>query len=388
MKLNKRPIILYNRPILFALLGLMILGAIMVTSSSIALFDQKPYFYAKKETFYLIAALICFFIVLSIPIQFWFKYNWYFLLISVSLLILVLLIGPKVNGAKRWIPLVFFNIQPTEIAKLAFFCYLTSYIAKRYKEVRTSIYEAYVKPIFFVFLPIALLIAFEPDLGNVIVLLAVMLSLFFISGANVYVLLSTFSLALITILALIYFVSYRLARAAIFLNPWSDPTNKGYQLVNSFMAIGNGGFLGKGLGNSTLKLNYLPEAHTDFIFSILAEELGYIGVLLLIFLLSVIVYQAFKISNNYISKASEQQRLHQNITNKPVVLLLFSGYLAFAIGCWIAIQSLINFFVTSGLIPPKGLTLPFISYGGSSLVIMSISIALLLRIDYEYRELR
>lgn len=382
---NRTP---YNRVLFFALIALMLFGVIMVTSSSITLLDQKPYFYAQKEITYLIVALICFFIVLSIPVQFWFHYNWLFLLITIVLLVLVFFVGPKINGARRWIPFILFNFQPAELAKFTFFCYLASYLARRYKEVRLSIYEAYIKPVCIIFLPIAALIVFEPDLGTVIVLVVVMLALFFISGANIYVLLGTLSLVVLTAVALIVFVSYRFERMAVFLDPWSDPMNKGYQLINSFMAIGNGGFFGKGLGNSTLKLNYLPEAHTDFIFSILAEELGYVGVLLLLCLFIIMVFQALKISRSFILYADKQQHMPQILSNDSVVVSLFSGYLAFAIGIWVGIQSLINLFVATGLAPPKGLTLPFISYGGSSLIVMSISIALLLRIDYEYKELR
>lgn len=388
MKNHSKSPSLYNYPLFFAMLGLMIFGAIMVASSSIALVDQKPYLYAKTELMHLSFAFILFLVVLSVPIKFWFQYNWILLFTTIFLLMLVFWVGPKINGAKRWIPFLFVNFQPAELAKLTFFCYLAGYMAKRYKKVRYSIYEAYVKPIFFVFLPIVTLIAYEPDLGNVIVIFIVMFAVFFIAGANLYVLLGVLSLGVFAAASLIYFVSYRLERVAIFLNPWSDPSNAGYQLINSFMAIGNGGFWGKGLGNSTLKLNYLPEAHTDFIFSIVAEELGYVGVSLLILLFFVLVFQAFKISRLCLFQADKQQRNTQFAANNPIVLSLFSGYLSFAIGMWVAIQSLFNFFVTSGLAPTKGLTLPFISYGGSSLIIMTIAIALLLRIDYEYRQLR
>lgn len=377
----------YNYLLFFTIIGLMILGAIMITSSSISIIEGKPYYFAEKEAYHLCFALILFCITLCIPIQIWFKYNFVLLALTVLLLAAVFFVSKPINGASRWIPLGFFNFQPSELAKLAFFGYLAAYMAKRYKKVRWSIKEAYIKPLLILFI-LAGLILKQPDLGTMIVITCVMFALILISGANFVVFTVMFLGFVCAGGALIYFVAYRFVRLIAFLDPWQDPQNSGYQLVNSLMAIGNGGFWGNGLGNSTLKLDYLPEHHTDFIFSILSEELGYAGVLLTVFLFVVFVYQSFKISRSLNYRALQQEERTQLSTESGVVYSLFASYFAFEIGMWVAIQALINFFVTAGLFPTKGLTLPFISYGGSSLLIMAIASAILLRIDYEARNWR
>lgn len=359
--------ILYDRSLLWTILGLISFGIVMVTSASMPISESRPFFYTQRELIQLGLALLIMLISLYIPIYRWKQMSAFLLLATIIMLIAVLFVGSSIKGASRWIPLGVFNFQPAELAKLSLFCYLASYLTRKSSEVQNSFW-GFVKPMS-VMAVLSFLLLKQPDLGTVIVLFTVTLGILFIAGAKLWQFICILGAGIFSVVLLILFEPYRLTRFTTFLDPWKDPTGSGYQLTSSLMAIGNGGFWGQGLGNSIRKLGYLPEAHTDFIFSIIAEELGYIGVIAILILLFFLTFKALAIGFRSLSIDS-----------------LFSGYLACQIGIWFGFQTFVNIGVTSGLLPTKGLTLPFVSYGGSSLIVMSIAVALLLRIDFEFRE--
>ncbi|QIQ20971.1 cell division protein FtsW [Zophobihabitans entericus] len=359
----------YDSSLLWCVIGLMSVGFIMVTSASMSIIDFRPFFYAQRELINLGLAVVLMMITFMIPVGRWQQGSGVLLLITVLMLVAVLFTGATIKGASRWIPLGVFNFQPAELAKLALFCYLASYLARKSDEVQRSLW-AFLKPMT-VMLVLSVLLLRQPDLGTVIVMFTVTLGILFIAGARLWQFAAIVLSGLSSVILLIIFEPYRIKRVLSYLDPWQDQMGAGYQLTSSLMAIGNGGLFGQGLGNSVRKLGYLPEAHTDFIFSVIAEELGYVGVIGLIALLFFLSLKAMSIGYRALNAG-----------------LQFSGYLACQIGLWFGFQSFVNVGVTSGMLPTKGLTLPFISYGGSSLLIMSVAIAILLRIDFEYRQLQ
>lgn len=359
----------YDSALLWSVIGLMLVGFVMVTSASISISDSRPFFYTQRELIQLGLAVALMVLTLYIPVDSWRQGSGFLLLVTIILLIIVLGIGSSVKGAARWIPLGLFNFQPAELSKLTLFCFLASYLTRKTGEVQRSV-KGFLKPMGVVLVLSALLLR-QPDMGTAIVLFVVSLGILFIAGAKLWQFIALVLSGLGGAILLIIFEPYRLARVLTFTDPWSDPTGSGYQLTSSLMAIGNGGLLGQGLGNSVRKLGYLPEAHTDFIFSIISEELGYIGVLLVLMLLFFLAFKALSIGYKALNEG-----------------LQFQGYLACEIGLWFGFQTFVNVGVTSGMLPTKGLTLPFISYGGSSLIVMSVAVAILLRIDYEFRQIQ
>ncbi|WGL97667.1 cell division protein FtsW [Arsenophonus sp. aPb] len=361
--------ILYDRTLVWLTLGLAIIGFIMVTSASMPVgqrLTQDPFFFAKRDVIYLILSFALALLVLNMPMVWWEKYNFLLLITALILLLVVLVAGSSVNGASRWINTGIVRIQPAEIAKLALFCYVSSYLVRKTDEVRTR-FLGFIKPMCILIL-MAILLLLQPDLGTVIVLVVTTLALLFLAGARLAPFIIGIVICAVGVIGLIYFEPYRLRRITSFLNPWADPFGSGYQLTQSLMAFGRGELWGQGLGNSIQKLEYLPEAHTDFIFSVLAEELGYIGVVLVLLMLFFVAFRSMMIG-----KRALDAKQH------------FSGYLACSIGIWFTFQALVNVGAAAGMLPTKGLTLPLISYGGSSLLIMFIAIAILLRIDFETR---
>lgn len=361
--------ILYDRTLVWLTIGLAIIGFIMVTSASMPVgqrLTQDPFFFAKRDVIYLALSFVLALSVLNMPMIWWEKYNFLLLIIALILLLVVLVAGSSVNGASRWINTGIVRIQPAEIAKLALFCYVSSYLVRKTDEVRTR-FLGFIKPMCILIL-MAILLLLQPDLGTVIVLVVTTLALLFLAGARLAPFIIGIVICAVGVIGLIYFEPYRLRRITSFLNPWADPFGSGYQLTQSLMAFGRGELWGQGLGNSIQKLEYLPEAHTDFIFSVLAEELGYIGVVLVLLMLFFVAFRSMMIG-----KRALDAKQH------------FSGYLACSIGIWFTFQALVNVGAAAGMLPTKGLTLPLISYGGSSLLIMFIAIAILLRIDFETR---
>ncbi|XBC42542.1 MAG: putative lipid II flippase FtsW [Buchnera aphidicola (Meitanaphis elongallis)] len=346
---------------------LLLIGLVMITSSSMPTASHiygDLFFFTKKQILYLIIALFLMNIFLQIPIFFWKKHNIKIFLISIIMLLLVLVIGVPINGSFRWIKISFIHIQPAEFSKLAVFCYLSSYLSRKRFEIINS-FLGFMKLIRIICI-ISILLLIEPDLGTVTIYIITTLSLLFIIGIQIWKFIPIILISMSIIITLIIITPYRNERILSFWNPWKDPFGTGYQITQSLMALGRGNLFGTGLGHSIQKLEYLPEAHTDFIFSIIGEELGYVGSCITLFIILFISLRALRIG---------KQAIQNNDT--------FSGYFAFSIGIWLTSQTLINIGTTVGILPTKGLTLPLISYGGSSLIIISISIAILLRIDFE-----
>ncbi|EGA69941.1 cell division protein FtsW [Vibrio sinaloensis DSM 21326] len=364
------PDALYDRQLVWISLGLMLTGLVMVTSASFPISSRltdQPFHFMFRHAIFLFLALGVASVVIQIPLEKWLRFSMALLLVSVGLLFVVLVAGKSVNGASRWIPLGLFNLQPAEVAKLSLFIFMSGYLVRKSDEVRSSFFGGFIKPII-VFATLAVLLLLQPDLGTVVVMLVTLFGMLFIAGAKITQFLALMVVGLASVAALIYFEPYRWRRVTSFADPWEDPFGSGYQLTQSLMAFGRGEWFGQGLGNSIQKLEYLPEAHTDFVFAVLAEELGFVGVVLALVLIFSLVIKAILIGR----KAFEHEQV-------------FGGYLAFAIGIWFAFQTLINVGAAAGMVPTKGLTLPLISYGGSSLIVMSVAVSILLRIDHECR---
>jgi len=364
------PQALFDRQLVWISLSLMLIGLVMVTSASFPIsyrLTDQPFHFMFRHAIFLILALITSSIVIQIPLERWMKMSTLMLIVSVVLLVIVLAVGRSVNGASRWIPFGLFNLQPAEVAKLSLFIYMSGYLLRKQDEVRQTFFGGFMKPIM-VFALLAILLLSQPDLGTVVVMLVTLFGMLFIAGAKLSQFIALMVTGIFTIIGLILAEPYRIRRVTSFLDPWEDPFGSGYQLTQSLMAFGRGQLFGQGLGNSIQKLEYLPEAHTDFVFAVLAEELGFVGVVAVLTLIFCLVFKAL-----YIGKKAF---LH----NRP-----FGGYLAFGIGIWFAFQTLVNVGAAAGIVPTKGLTLPLISYGGSSLIIMSVAVSILLRIDFECR---
>jgi cell division protein FtsW len=359
----------YDLVLVLITLTLFAIGFVIVTSASMPIAERmygNPFHFAIRHAIYIGIAIIAAMIVLNLPMNFWRVANPYLLLLAIVLLVAVLIIGRSVNGSTRWIVIGPVTIQAAEPAKLFFFCYLAGYLVRRYEEINEN-FKGFVKPLAVFFL-LALLLLNQPDLGTVIVMFATTIGLLFLAGAKLWQFFGLVFTGVLAVVALILFEPYRVKRVTAFLDPWADPFGSGYQLTQSLMAYGRGSWFGQGLGNSLQKLEFLPEAHTDFIMAILAEELGYIGVLVVLLLILSMVVKALRIGN----RAMTQER--------P-----FEAFLAYGIGIWFSFQTVVNVGASTGILPTKGLTLPFVSYGGSSLIVMSIAIAILLRIDFELR---
>ncbi|ACS84458.1 cell division protein FtsW [Musicola paradisiaca] len=361
--------VLYDRTLLWLTLGLAVIGFVMVTSASMPVGQRlasDPFLFAKRDAIYLGLALGLSLVTMRIPMEVWQRYSVVLLLVSIAMLLVVLVVGSSVNGASRWISLGPLRIQPAELSKLSLFCYLASYMVRKVDEVRSNFW-GFCKPMG-VMVVLAVLLLAQPDLGTVVVLFITTLAMLFLAGAKLWQFLAIIGCGAFAVGLLIVAEPYRVRRVTSFWNPWDDPFGSGYQLTQSLMAFGRGEVWGQGLGNSIQKLEYLPEAHTDFIFSILGEELGYLGVVLALLMIFFVAFRAMSIGRRALEI---DQR--------------FSGFLACAIGIWFSFQTLVNVGAAAGMLPTKGLTLPLISYGGSSLLIMSTAIVLLLRIDYETR---
>ena len=362
--------------ILIAALLLLGLGLLMVTSASMPIADRQtgqPFYFLIRQGAFVLIGLLAAGVVFQIPLTRWRRAGPALLLTAVGLLVLVLVpgVGKEVNGSMRWIGAGPINIQVSEIAKLFVLVYVASYLKRHAAELQTAKFRtsasALLRPMA-VLAVLAVLLLLEPDFGSVVVLMATALGMVFLAGVN----LAQFGTLLFgtsaAMAVLLWSSPYRRARLVSFLDPWADPFASGFQLTQSLIAIGRGELLGVGLGESVQKLFYLPEAYTDFLFAVLAEELGLAGILAVVVLFVVLVWRAFRIGR-------QAER----------VGMLFSAWLAYGIGLWFGIQALFNMGVNMGVLPTKGLTLPLMSYGGSSLVVMCMALALLLRIDVESR---
>ena len=348
----------------------MSLGFVMVASSSIYVADEMtgdPFYFASRQLIFISVGLLAMSIFLLLPSDFLFKSDWVFMLISILLLVALFIpdIGTSVNGSIRWIRLGPINIQPSEVCKFSLILYISGYSVRRMSEINTL--RSFIKPLFLLFI-ISLLIMGQPDLGSTAIICLLVVAILFYAGISFF----QFSLLSILISLLGYLAisssPMRLARVLAFTDPFAEDVvrNAGWQLSNSLISIGQGGWFGLGIGNSFQKNFFLPEAHTDFIFAILVEELGIVGGLLLIGLFVVLFIGILRVALDSFSKDR-----------------LFQGYVSFGIMVLIAVQALFNMAVNIGLLPTKGLTLPFISYGGTSIIIMMSLIAIVIRINNE-----
>ncbi|WP_443083674.1 cell division protein FtsW [Vibrio sp. HA2012] len=364
------PPVLYDRQLVWIALGLMLTGLVMVTSASFPIslrLTGQPFHFMLKHAALLGLSLFVSSCVVQIQLKTWMRYSTHLLALSLLLLIVVLVAGKSVNGASRWIPLGVFNLQPAEIAKFSLFIFMAGYLVRKQEEVRQTFFGGFMKPII-VFGCLATLLLGQPDLGTVIVMLVTMFGMLFVAGAKLWQFLALMMVGVAGVALLILIEPYRMRRMTSFWDPWEDPFGSGYQLTQSLMAFGRGEWFGQGLGNSVQKLEYLPEAHTDFVFAVIAEELGFIGVTLILMLIFALVIKAIFIGKRAFESGEQ-----------------FGGYLGFGIGIWFAFQSMVNVGAAAGIVPTKGLTLPLISYGGSSLIIMATAVSVLLRIDHECR---
>lgn len=355
---------------------LLALGLLMVASASMPIAEAKtgqPFYFLFRQGVFAVIGLLAAGVVFQIPLMRWRQISPLLLLAAFILLTLVLIpgIGKEVNGSLRWINVGPINIQVSEIAKLFALIYVAAYLKRhgaelQARDLRTSTLALF-RPMA-VLAVLSLLLLLEPDFGSVVVLMATALGMIFLAGVKLwqFIVLQAGAIAALTVL--LWSSPYRRARLISFLDPWADAQDSGYQLTQSLIAIGRGELSGVGLGESVQKLFYLPEAHTDFLFAVLAEELGLLGILLVIALFMTLVCRAFVIGQR-------AERLNMK----------FSAWLAYGIGLWFGIQALFNMGVNMGALPTKGLTLPLMSYGGSSVVVMCMTLAVLLRIDAETR---
>lgn len=354
--------------LLLMLLSLACIGLVMVFSASIAQADRvlsDPFHYWQNQMIYLTLGGVCAFIVWHIPLSVWERSGRPLLLLTLLALILVLIpgIGKTVNGSQRWLQLGI-SVQPSEAFKLALIVYLAGYLVRKGDTLRKS-FAVFTMPLLVVGLA-GLLLMLEPDFGATVVVVLTVFTMMFVAGARLGHLLLVAAVCAPLGAALVITSPYRFARLMSFLHPWEDPFNSGFQLTQSLIAIGSGAWTGVGLGNSVQKMAYLPEAHTDFVFAVLAEETGFVGVCVVIALFAAIVYRTFRI-------AALAER-----TNNP-----FGAHLAVGIGFWIGLQAFINIGANMGVLPTKGITLPLFSYGGSSAIIVCVAAGLLMRV---YRE--
>lgn len=361
----------YDPYILWCSVFLVCVGLIALTSASIDIGNKNffsPFHYVIRQVIYLFIGASAGILITRIKINVWRQYSAILLITGIALLILVLIpgIGKEVNGSMRWINLGIMNFQASEYVKLMMIIYLAAYCVSKGDQIRTE-NSGFVQPMIMVSV-ISILLLLEPDFGSTFVILATTLSILFIAGVRLRVFAMLLFFISLGLAALAVLAPYRLERLTSFMNPWEHAFNSGYQLTQALIAFGRGEWFGMGVGGSVQKLFYLPEAHTDFLFAVMAEEFGLIGIMIVIVVFALLVSRAL-----YIGLLAFKDKLW------------FHAYMAIGLGVLLGIQALINMGVNMGILPTKGLTLPLISYGGSSLVLNCILIALLLRISYEYR---
>ncbi len=373
---NQRVIPDFDQALIWSAILLLSLGLVMVYSASISIAeagrgtDGYAAYFLVRHGIYLAVGLLIGLIAFQIPMRLWQKYSLYPFLLGIALLTLVLVpgIGNEVNGSRRWLSLFIVNFQPSEFMKLFVVIYAANYTIQRAAYLDS--FRKGFAPILVVMMVLGFLLLREPDLGAFVVIAVIVTAVLFLGGMNLKLFAGTIGLALAGLLALIWLEPYRWRRFTGFMDPWDDPYGKGYQLSHALIAFGRGGWQGVGIGGSVEKLYYLPEAHTDFLLAVIAEELGFIGVVAVVILFAWLVIRAFVIGR----QAALRERY-------------FSALVAQGIGVWLGVQTFINMGVNMGVLPTKGLTLPLMSFGGSSIVANCIALAVLLRVDWENRQL-
>jgi cell division protein FtsW len=352
--------------------ALLILGLVMVASASITIADRQygnPMFFFQRQVVFVMMGLVIAFAMYRIRLVHWERSGQWLLLFGLFLLVLILLpgVGHTVKGSTRWLPLGFISLQVSEFAKLFVAIYMAGYLVRKHEEVVGS-FQGFIKPIGVLAL-CSLLLMLEPDFGATVVLLTMGMGMLFLGGARLGQFASLLGIVVAAMAVLAISSPYRLRRLTSFMDPWQDPFNSGFQLTQSLIAIGSGSWTGTGLGASVQKLFYLPEAHNDFLFAVFAEEFGFIGVSVVVMLFTYLIWRCFAIG------AAAERAGHA-----------FGAYLAYGFGIWIGMQAFINMGVNMGILPTKGLTLPLMSAGGSSMLVMCAVIGLLLRIHREVHD--
>ena len=354
---------------LSAIIALVSIGLVMVASSSMSfavMTGSGPFHYFIRHLMFLAGGLLLVFFIMRTEIKKIEKYGYVFLGLCFLALLSVWLpgIGKSVNGARRWVHIGPLQFQAVEAVKLMFIVWLSSYLVRYRDQIGVSL-KALLKPIGIAGALVAMLLI-QPDFGSSALILAITLCMIWLGGANQKHIIGPAIFIVVAMGGIAWLEPYRVKRLTTFLDPWADQFDSGFQLVQAFIAIGRGGFSGVGLGGSILKLDYLPEAHTDFIFSVFAEEFGFVGICVLVALFGILTWRAFRTALGCLE------------LNRP-----FAAYCAFGLGLWISIQATVSMGVNLGVLPTKGLTLPLISSGGSSLMMTCAAMGLLLRISYE-----
>ncbi|NDP43900.1 MAG: putative lipid II flippase FtsW [Aromatoleum sp.] len=380
---NPRTMLTYDASLAWAALLLFAIGLVMVYSASIAMAEASTYtgyrawYFLIRHAFFLVAGFVAGFVAFQLPTKAWQRLAPWLFGAGAVLLAAVLIpgIGKSVNGSRRWLSLVVVNLQPSEFMKLAVVLYAASYAVRKaaflhaQQPLRQTLLRGFL-PLCAVMLLMGGLLLLEPDFGAFVVIVGIAFGILFLGGLDWRLFLALVLLLPAGLSAILVAAPYRLQRLVAFLDPWSDPFGKGYQLSHSLIAFGRGEWFGVGLGSSVEKLMYLPEAHTDFLLAVIAEELGFAGVLAVLGLFVWLLFRAYAIGR----QAARLER--------PFAALVAQG-----IGVWIGVQAFINIGVNMGVLPTKGLTLPLLSFGGSGIVANCIALAILMRVDYENRRL-
>ncbi len=362
-----------DRLLLFVFVALLVIGYIIMTSATLHLgtkvYDDELH-YPLHQLLHISLGVVAGTVILMIKMTYWQKISPWLFIAGLGLLVVVLIpgLGVKVNGSVRWLSLGGLRLQVSEIVKLTTVIYMAGYVTKYKETVRTSAHGL-VKPLLLFAFSCFLLLK-EPDFGSAVVILTIALGIMFISGARIWqFVILLFAVAILAGL-LVYFSPYRMLRVVSFMDPWADPLDSGFQLTQALIAFGRGEWLGVGLGSGVQKLFYLPEAHTDFLFSVLSEELGLLGVVTVIGLYSILLWRTFAIG-------LKAEKANQD----------FLAFVAYGLGIWFGFQAFINMGVNLGMLPTKGLTLPLMSYGGGSMIVMCSAVALLFRVNSEVSEI-
>ncbi|MDO9423451.1 MAG: putative lipid II flippase FtsW [Methylobacter sp.] len=361
-------------PVLLSVsISLLLIGYVMVASASLHLgikMTGSGLYYPVRQLMHIGLGLVFGGLVAAVPMKVW-EQNGPWLFISGLLLLVIVLIpglGVKVNGSVRWLSIGGVRIQVSEVVKFFSVIYMAGYVTRYQESVQNAAFGL-LKPLG-LFSVASLLLLLEPDFGSAVIIIMIAMGIMFLAGARLSQFIVLLSVIGVLAILLVYFSPYRLIRVTSFMDPWADPLNSGFQLVQALISFGRGEWLGVGLGSGIQKLFYLPEAHTDFLFSVIAEELGLVGVVIVIGLFSLLVWRTFAIG-----AAAEQAGQR------------FSAFIAYGLGIWFGFQSFVNMGVNMGILPTKGLTLPLLSYGGGSMMIMCCALGLLFRIQSETAEI-
>jgi cell division protein FtsW len=380
---DSRAMLAYDASLAWTTLLLLAFGLVMVYSASIAMSEasahtgNRAWYFLMRHGLFLVVGLVAAAVAWQVPVKSWQRLAPWLFIAGAVLLVLVLVpgIGKSVNGSRRWLSLFVVNVQPSEFMKLVVVLYAASYAVRRatFLNAEQPLKQTLIRgflPLFAVMVCVGGLLLVEPDFGAFVVIVAIAFGILFLGGLDWRLFLGLALLLPVALGAILVAAPYRLQRLTAFLDPWSDPLGKGYQLSHSLIAFGRGEWFGVGLGSSVEKLLFLPEAHTDFLLAVVAEELGFAGVALVIALFIWLLYRAYAIGR-------QAARLERS----------FAALVAQGIGVWIGVQAFINIGVNVGVLPTKGLTLPLLSFGGSGIVANCVALAILMRIDFENRRL-